>query len=97
MVKKDSKFYIELVVVTILSLVAANAWIRWVTSTLNYYFPGNLFIDFFIALVATIIAIEILDVSFMDNKEEYEEIEDNENVRSKLYRMKKHKKTVPVI
>lgn len=93
MVKKDSKFYIELVVVTILSLVAANAWIRWVTSTLNYYFPGNLFIDFFMALVATIIAVEVLDVSFVDDKEEYEEVDDNECVRSKLYRMKKYKKS----
>jgi len=91
MVKKDSKFYIELIIVTILSLVAANAWIRWLTSTLNYYFPGNLFIDFFVALITTILAIEILDVSFVNNEEEYEEVDDNECVRSKLYRMKKIK------
>lgn len=92
MVKKDSKFYIEVIAVTILSLIAANAWIRWITSTLNYYFPGNLFIDFFVAVLVTIIAVEILDVSFVDNKEEYEEVEDNDHIRNQLYKIKKVKK-----
>lgn len=67
MPQRDIKFYGELVVATVLSLVAANAWIRWISQSLNHFFPGSLKIDFFVAIITTVLAVVILSSVFSDN------------------------------
>jgi hypothetical protein len=64
MSKKDTRVYSEVVVITIVSLVAANAWIRWLSATLNEFYPGSLKADFFVSVIITIAAIFLLNVFF---------------------------------
>ena len=66
---RNISFYSELVIVTVLSLVAANVWIRWLTTGLNRYFPGSLTVDFIVGIIMTIIAIVALHVAFSSDED----------------------------
>lgn len=55
--RKDLHFYTELVVVTVLSLVAAKAWFHWFIRALNKYAGTSLLVDFIAALILTGVAI----------------------------------------
>lgn len=68
MPRRNLQFYTELVVVTVLSLVAANSWIRLVTEGLNRFYPGSLKVDFFVAVITTLIAVMVLNAIFADDK-----------------------------
>jgi len=57
MPRRNFQFYAELVLVTVLSLVAANAWVRWMSQSLNRFFPASLKVDFIVAVVMTIVAV----------------------------------------
>jgi len=70
--KRSLKFYSELVLVTVLSLVAANTWIRLLTKSLDRYFPGSLIVDFLVAVIATIFAIYILNMVFKKEESVYD-------------------------
>ena len=67
--KRNISFYSELVIVTVLSLVAANIWIRWLTTGLNRYFPGSLMVDFIVAIIMTIVAIVALHIAFSNDED----------------------------
>ena len=69
MPKRGSKFYTELVIVTVLSLVAAHGWNRWIGEVINKYYPGELSMHLIFALVATCLAILTLSALF-SNKED---------------------------
>lgn len=66
MPRRNFQFYAELVLVTVLSLVAANAWVRWISQSLNYFFPGSLKVDFIVAIVMTAVAVWVLHLIFSD-------------------------------
>lgn len=94
MPRRNLQFYSELVIVTVLSLVAANSWIRWITQTLNHFYPGSLRVDFFVALLTTILAVVILNSIFADAddaddkkkfKSPFQSKTDHPEVRSGLY------------
>ena len=57
---KDSSFYIEIIVITVLSLVVANLWIRLLTESLNKYFAHRLMIDFIVAILVTFLAVIVV-------------------------------------
>lgn len=93
MARRNLQFYSELVIVTVLSLVAANSWIRWITQTLNHFYPGSLRVDFFVALLTTILAVVILNSIFADDdtedrpkiKSPFKSKSEHPEVRSGLY------------
>ena len=68
MPRRSFQFYAELVLVTILSLVAANAWVRWMIQSLDRFFPGSLKVDFIVAVVMTIVAVWVLHMIFSDKE-----------------------------
>jgi len=72
---RDFKFYTELVLVTVLSLVAANAWIRVLKQILNHYYPNSITVDVITAIVMTGIAIGILHMIFSKKESPYQEKE----------------------
>lgn len=76
MARRNLQFYSELVLVTVLSLIAANAWVRWITQTLNYFFPGSLRVDFITAVITTILAVWILHMVFSEEKSEEQKSEE---------------------
>lgn len=57
-----------MVLVTVLSLIAANAWVRWMSQSLNRFFPGSLKVDFIVAVVMTIVAVWVLHMIFSDRE-----------------------------
>lgn len=59
--------YTEIVVVTIASLVAANAWIILMTTILRDYFPNQVFPALITAVIMTIIACGLLWLLFERN------------------------------
>jgi hypothetical protein len=59
-----SRVYSEMVAVTVLSLVAANAWIRWLSAALNKLYPGSLKVDFLVAVMTSIVAVVLLNLFF---------------------------------
>jgi hypothetical protein len=61
---KNTRVYSEVVAITVLSLVAANAWIRWLSASLNKLYPGSLKVDFLVAVGTTIVAIVLLNLFF---------------------------------
>jgi hypothetical protein len=66
MPERNLRFYSELVIVTVLSLVAANAWVRLLTQTLNRYYPGSLIVDLLVAIIITAVAVFVLHTFFSD-------------------------------
>ena len=68
MPQRNIKFYSEVVLVTVLSLVAANAWVRWMSQSLNYDYPKSLKVDFIVAVVTTCVAVWILHAVFAEKK-----------------------------
>jgi len=69
MPKKNIKFYSEVVLVTILSLVAANVWIKFVTKTIKNKYGNDLTVYLLVAIAATLFAILILNFGFSSNDE----------------------------
>lgn len=61
---RNIKFYSELVLVTVLSLIAANAWVRLLMGSLQRFFPNSLTADFFAAVVMTFVAVVVLHLIF---------------------------------
>nr|QBK86530.1 MAG: hypothetical protein LCMAC102_03250 [Marseillevirus LCMAC102] len=72
--KRNLHFYTELVLVTVLSLIAANSWVRFLSQTLDYYFPRSLVVDLIVSIIMTIVAIYVLHLvfsaRFADEKED---------------------------
>lgn len=54
---KDPKFYTELVIATVLSLVAASLWIEWTKGIVRSYFNSDTSALLGIALAITLLAI----------------------------------------
>lgn len=69
MVEKSETFYVEIVLVTVLSIVAANAWADWFTAALKSYSGGNLSTYFIAAVVITALAMLVLTWSFRHSKD----------------------------
>jgi hypothetical protein len=63
---KDAKFYTELVLSTILSLVAASLWIEWTRGFIHRYFEGQPSAVMGVALTITLLAIFCLQFVFND-------------------------------
>jgi len=64
MTEKSLQFYTELVLVTVLSLVAAKAWYHWFIRFLNSYIGKSVHVDFLAAIILTVIAIFGLHILF---------------------------------
>ena len=93
MATRNFQFYAELVFVTVLSLLAANMWMRFISQTLNRYFPGNLGVDAISAVVVTVLAVVILHLMFSKRKtpkdsEHYDSEEKRPEVRHPVYKLK---------
>jgi hypothetical protein len=84
MTVRNFQFYSELVLVTVLSIFAANMWVRWMTQILNDFFPDHLGVDLIVAIVSTLVAIVILYYMFSDRKED--KTEEREDLRNSLRR-----------
>lgn len=54
---KDSKFYTELIITTVLSLVSASLWITWTKGMIRTHFKSSPTAVFGIALCTTLLAI----------------------------------------
>ena len=63
---KSEYFYIEFVVLTIISLVATQLWIRYVTKVVDKYSKGSMTFDLVSAIVATLFAMFIIKTFFND-------------------------------
>lgn len=61
---RSIQFYTEIVFVTVLSLVAANAWIRVLYVVEDRYFPNNLGMDILVSILLTLAAIFLLYIGF---------------------------------
>lgn len=72
MVKRDFRFYFELVAVTILSLVAANSWIRVVSDGITRWYPQNIKVDVLVAVVLTLLAVFVLHYLFSEPSKDVE-------------------------
>lgn len=92
MARRDFKFYSELVLVTVLSLVAANAWVRWMNQSLNYFYPKSLRVDFIVAVVMTCVAVWVLHVTFSEEPSNSSEDEKSKQpgIRHDLYHIQKN-------
>lgn len=64
MPERGLHFYTELVIVTVVSLVAAKAWYRWFVRFLSGYFGTSIHIDFLAAVILTLVAIFGLHLLF---------------------------------
>lgn len=62
--ERDLEFYSELVIVTIVSFVAAKAWFEWFGKFIARYVGSSLTIDFLSALILTGAAIFVLHLLF---------------------------------
>ena len=78
-------FYAEIIVVTIVSLVAANAWIGLFKSFLDIHYPRNLEVEFIAALIITMIALIILFVVFKTTRFIHSHSKNNENEKPTTY------------
>jgi membrane protein implicated in regulation of membrane protease activity len=86
MAVRDFQFYSELVLVTVLSIFAANMWVRWMSQTLTQYFPGNLHVDLVVAIVSTAVAILILYYMFSDREKGIEKVKEEKDELQRLLR-----------
>ena len=66
--ESQPKLYTEIIVVTIVSLVAASFWIEWSKGMVNYCFSNNSTAMLACALVVTLIAILGLQVVFNETQ-----------------------------
>jgi len=64
MPERGLHFYTELVIVTVLSLIAAKAWFHWFIRFLNKYAGTSLHVDFFAVAILTVISIFGLHLLF---------------------------------
>jgi hypothetical protein len=71
---KNFNFYLEIVVVTVLSLVAANAWTKILYEVLDRYYPNSITTTLIIAIAITAIAIGILYLAFSKKDSPYLEM-----------------------
>lgn len=62
--ERTIKFYTEIVSVTVLSLIAANIWIKISYELLNRYFPGQILHQTIVAMLITLAIVFILYYSF---------------------------------
>lgn len=62
-------FYFEAIMVTVLSLAAANLWIQGISKTIEHFFPNSLVMEYLCALLITIAAVLILIIIFSDSSE----------------------------
>lgn len=62
-VKKDGFFYSEIVLVTVLSLIAANSWIRVLNTVMKKYCT-SIKAEIIVAMVLSVLAIVILWSAF---------------------------------
>jgi len=67
MAKKDLYDYSELIIVTILSLIAANFWIRGIGVYMDKYWKDNLYMYMFLGALVTGIAIFCSYIFFADD------------------------------
>ena len=76
---KDARFYTELVITTILSLVAASMWIEWLKGIVQRHFEGNSSALMGVALTITLLAIFCLQYVFTDGSSPSEkDVKNNE-------------------
>jgi len=61
---KDAKFFTEVVVTTILSLVAASLWIEWIKGLVSRYFENSSSALVGVAITITFLAIFCLQYMF---------------------------------
>lgn len=71
---RSENFYAEFVAVTVLSLLAANLWIRFVTRLLDKR-ADSLSVDFIVAIGCTVIAIILMKTFFAFQSDTGVEIE----------------------
>lgn len=72
---KGFRFYAEIVVVTILSLVAAYAWVRVLYHMLDRYFSKNMTAEVIVAVIITTSAILISYMMFSKNKSPFKDLQ----------------------
>lgn len=82
---RNLRFYTELVIVTVLSLVAANAWIYIMRKFLDRYSENNFVIETIVAIVLTLVAVGVLHYFFKSGESFYvdeKERTNGENISS---------------
>ena len=82
---RNINFYSELVIATVLSIVAANAWTMTLKSVLNAYFPGNVTVDLITAIIITFIAVIILFFVFSNSDSPFDGIDEKPDTMSRIY------------
>lgn len=81
MTAKNINFYSELVIATVLSIVAANAWTILLSTSLNKFFPGSLTVDLLTAVIITIVAVTVLFFVFSKEQSPFAEKVKKENMK----------------
>jgi hypothetical protein len=64
--RRGMRFYAEMIIVTVLSLVAANLWIEYVKGFILRNFPNDPAALIIAALIITFVAIALLHILFSD-------------------------------
>ena len=64
--KRSIAFYTELILATVVSLIAANAWITWMKLDFAKYYKNSMTPIFIYACIITILAIVLLTVFFSE-------------------------------
>lgn len=65
---RDTRFYAELVIITIIVLVTANLWVYVITSFLKEKYPRNLKVPLIIVILVTFLSIAMLPRLFGSSK-----------------------------
>lgn len=76
--QRENGFYVELVLVTIFSLIAANAWIKLLYDWLDQYHSSNLGMTLIASIVLTVVSIVALRGLFTKNKDDSSELTPNQ-------------------
>jgi predicted tellurium resistance membrane protein TerC len=77
--QKNFKFYSELVLVAVLSFVAATLWVNAIYDFRKKFLPKTLIIDFIFASIITLASIYLLTYQFKDPKSKIKENNSNNN------------------
>lgn len=84
MAERPIRFYTEIILLTILSLVSATGWINFSTATLNSYYPDSIKAKFLFALGITILSITLLYLIFSNSTKN--DKNHNDNIKKYIYK-----------
>lgn len=61
---KDFNFYLEVALVSIVSIISSNVWMRYINSVIDKMYPGNVSVNLMIAVCITCIVFFLMYIFF---------------------------------